>query len=139
MVKIYAIGGYSEVGKNMTALEDGEDAFIFDEGFFLPAIVEMQEKERDEFSYSESRLKKIKAIPEDSAIESIRHKVMAQFIGHAHLDHIGAVPFLSDRYNASVFGTPFTTSVLDSLLRDNNTYLRNKVKSIHPNTLFNVQ
>ena len=39
MVKIYAIGGYSEVGKNMTAVEINDDVFVFDEGFFLPAIV----------------------------------------------------------------------------------------------------
>ena len=31
MVKIYAIGGYSEVGKNMTAVEINEDVFIFDD------------------------------------------------------------------------------------------------------------
>jgi ribonuclease J len=139
MVKIHTVGGYSEVGKNMTVVEDGEDAFIFDEGFFLPAIVQMQEKDRDEFTYSESRLKQIKAIPEDSTIEKIRHKVRAQFIGHAHLDHVGAVPFISDKYNAPIYGTPFTTAVLDSLLKDNDIYLRNKIKSIHPNTSFYVQ
>jgi ribonuclease J len=141
MVKIHAIGGYSEVGKNMTAVEVGEDAFIFDEGFFLPAIVKMQEndKGKDEYAYSEKKLRDIEAIPNDLTLDKIRYKVRAQFIGHAHLDHVGAVPFISDRYNAPIYGTPFTTAVLDSLLKDNDIYLHNKVKSIHPNTSFYVQ
>ncbi len=138
-MKIHTIGGFSEVGKNMLALELDEDAFIFDEGFFLPPIVEMQEKEKDEFFYSEKKLKSIRAIPNDNVINKIRHKVRAQFVGHAHLDHIGAIPFLSDRYNAPIYGTPFTTEVLNSLLMDNDIYLRNKVKTIQPNTSFKIK
>ena len=34
------------VGKNMVLVELEDDAFIIEEGFFLPAIVTMQEKER---------------------------------------------------------------------------------------------
>jgi ribonuclease J len=48
------------------------------------------------------------------------NKVRAQFIGHAHLDHVGAIPFMSDKYNAPIYGTPFTINVLKSLLDDNN-------------------
>jgi ribonuclease J len=134
MVKIHTVGGFSEVGKNMVVVEDGEDAFVFDEGFYLPAIVEMAEKDRDEFTYSESNMRKIQAIPDDRVVEKIRHKVRAQFIGHAHLDHVGAVPFMSDRYNAPIYGTPFTCAVLDSLLKDNDIFLKNKVNKVEPNT-----
>ena len=136
-MKIHTVGGYSEVGKNMTVLETKEDAFIFDEGFFMPAIVEMQEKEKG--SYTPKKLRAVKALPDDSAIEKIRHKVRSQFVGHAHLDHVGGVPFMSDRYNAPVYGTPFTTSVLNTLLMDNDVVLRNKIKSIQPNTEFFIQ
>lgn len=139
MVKIHTIGGFSEVGKNMVVVETEEDAFIFDEGFFLPAIVEMQEKDKDEFTHSEKKLRSIGAVPDDTSIENIRHKVRAQFIGHAHLDHVGAVPFLSDKYNAPIYGTPFTMSVLDTLLKDNGTFLRNKTVSVQPNTSAFIQ
>lgn len=64
---------------------------------------------------TEKRLKSIKAVPEDSIIDHIRHKIRAQFISHAHLDHVGAIPFLSDKYNAPIYGTPFTMQVLNSL------------------------
>ena len=136
-MNITAIGGFSEVGKNMTFLENEEDAFIFDEGFFLPAIVEMQEKEKG--SYTEEKLRKVSAIPDDKIIEESAYKVRAQFIGHAHLDHVGAVPFISNRYNAPIYGTPFTNAVLDSLTLDANIFLRNKIKTIQPNSSFEVK
>ena len=136
-MKIYTVGGFSEVGKNMVVLDLGEDAFIFDEGFFLPAIVALQEKERGQ--YTEKKLKSIKAIPDDSIIDNIRHKVRAQFIGHAHLDHLGGVSFMSDKYNAPIYCTPFTNEVLNALLKDNDMVLKNKVKIIQPNSSFYVQ
>ncbi|MCK5449578.1 RNase J family beta-CASP ribonuclease [Candidatus Pacearchaeota archaeon] len=136
MVNIYTVGGFSEVGKNMVVVELEEDAFIFDEGFFLPAIVSMEERDK---VMTEKRLKSIKAVPEDSVIDKIRHKVRAQFISHAHLDHVGAIPFLSDKYAAPIYGTPFTIQVLNSLLADNDIVLRNKTFSIKPNTTFYVQ
>ena len=136
MVKIHTVGGFSEVGKNMVVVELEEDAFIFDEGFFLPAIVSMQERDK---VLTERRLKSIKAVPEDSVINKIKHKVRAQFVSHAHLDHVGAIPFLSDKYNAPIYGTPFTIEVLGSLLRDNDIVLRNKTYTIKPNTTFYVQ
>ncbi|MEM4182010.1 MAG: MBL fold metallo-hydrolase RNA specificity domain-containing protein [Candidatus Pacearchaeota archaeon] len=136
-MKITAVGGFSEVGKNMTFLENKEDAFIFDEGFFLPAIVEMQEKEKG--GYTEEKLRKVEAIPNDKIIENSAHKVRAQIIGHAHLDHVGAVPFISNKYNAPIYGTPFTNAVLDSLTIDENVFLRNKIKTIQPNNFFEIK
>jgi ribonuclease J len=72
MVKIYTVGGFSEVGKNMVVVETEEDAFIFDEGFFLPAIVSMQEREK---IITEKKLQSVSAIPDDSIIDKIRHKI----------------------------------------------------------------
>ena len=120
----------------MVVVELEEDAFIFDEGFFLPAIVSMQERDK---IMTEKRLKAIKAVPDDTAIAKIKHKVRAQFISHAHLDHVGAIPFLSDKYNAPIYGTPFTMQVLNSLLADNDIVLKNKTFPIKPNTTFYVQ
>ncbi len=136
MIKIYTVGGFSEVGKNMVVVELKEDAFIFDEGFFLPAIVSMQEKDK---IITEKRLRSVGAVPDDSIINNLRYKVRAQFIGHAHLDHVGAVPFMSDKYNAPIFATPFTVEVLNSLLSDNDIVLKNKIYAIKPNTTFYVQ
>ena len=37
-VEVIAIGGYQEVGKNMTAVKIGEDVVIFDMGIHLDRI-----------------------------------------------------------------------------------------------------
>jgi len=120
----------------MVVVELEEDAFILDIGFFLPAIISMQERDK---VMTERRLKTVGAIPEDNVIDKIRHKICAQFIGHAHLDHVGSIPYQSDKYNAPIYGTPFTMQFLDSVLKDNDMVLKNKLHEIKPNTSFYVQ
>lgn len=133
MIKVYAIGGYNEVGRNMTALQLDEDVIVFDCGFYLPPIVEAEEKEK---VYTEKKLRIMGAIPDDFLIEDygLKEKVRAILISHAHLDHIGAVPYLSNKYKCDIISTPFTLEILKTLLKDNNLYLHNKIRTIHPNT-----
>jgi len=139
-MRIFTIGGYSEVGKNMTAVEVGEDVFIFDSGLYLPPIVELEESERQNLM-NEKRLRAIKAIPEDTILDKLdlRRKVRAILIGHAHLDHVGAVPYLAGRYNADIVGTPFTVAVLKTLISDENVNLNNQIKEIQPNSSYTIK
>jgi len=137
-MKIYTIGGFNEVGKNMTAVDLGEDVILFDCGFYLPPIVELEEAEK---VYTEKRLRSIKAVPNDLLLDrlGLRNKVRAIIPSHAHLDHIGAIPFLAQRYNADIIGTPFTIEVLKTLLNDENIFLKNKLKVVQPNSFCYVQ
>ncbi len=138
-MKIYTIGGFNEVGKNMTVIQTGEDAFIFDMGLYLPPIVELEEKERNE-KYTEKKLRNLGAVPQDDILDSLgmRNKVRAIFLGHVHLDHIGAVPYIAQRYNADIIGTPFTIEVLKTILRDEDIRLRNRIKIIQPNSSYTI-
>ncbi len=120
----------------MTAIDLGEDVFLIDNGLYLPAVVGMQEADKN---MSEKGLNKIGALADDSVIRGIRDKVRAQFIGHGHLDHVGGVPFSSDKYNAPIYGTPFTIEILKSLLTDNEMVLKNKLFAVKPNTAFYVK
>ncbi len=137
-MKIYGIGGFNEVGKNMTAVDLGEDVILFDCGLFLPPIVELEEVDK---VYTEKRLRAIGAIPSDDILDGLglRKKVRAIICSHAHLDHIGALPFLAQRYNAEIVGTPFTIEVLKTLLRDEKIQLRNRLRVVQPNSFFYVQ
>jgi ribonuclease J len=137
-MKIYGIGGFNEVGKNMTAVDLGEDVILFDCGLFLPPIVELEEADK---VYTEKRLRAIGAVPSDYILDKLglRKKVRAIICSHAHLDHIGALPFLAQRYNAEIVGTPFTIEVLKTLLRDEKIYLKNKLRVVQPNSFFYVQ
>ncbi len=138
MFTLHFIGGYNEVGKNMTALEYGEDVLLFDAGLFLPAIVGVEEKERVP---TEKGMRSIGALPDDFHLDrnNILHKVRALLISHAHLDHVGAVPYMAHRYKAKILGTPFTIEVLKSLLGDSSEKLPNELVSVKPNGSYFIQ
>ena len=135
MVKLYSIGGYNEVGKNMTALDLGEDVLLFDCGLYLPAIVELQEQNR---ILNEKKLRNIGAVPDDLILDNIglRSKVRAIMASHAHLDHIGAIPYLAGRYNAEILATPFSIEVLNNILRNEDAKLKNPIKPVQPNSSY---
>lgn len=141
-MEIFTIGGFNEVGKNMTAVKVGEDVFIFDLGFFLPAIVELQEQDpQPNQVYSEKKLRNIGALPDDLILDelNLRDKVRGIFLGHAHLDHIGAVPYLAYRYNAPIIGTPFTMDVLKKIMEDDNIRIYNPLKIVNPNSSITIK
>ncbi len=140
-MEIHTIGGFDEVGKNMTVVRTGEDAFIFDMGVFLPAIVELQEQETEQQVYSEKKLRGIGALPDDLVLDKfgLRNKIRAIFLGHSHLDHIGAVPYIAYRYNAPVVGTPFTIEVLKRIMQDEGMKIPNHLKTVNPNSSFFVK
>jgi ribonuclease J len=129
-MEICTIGGYEEVGKNMTAVKVGEEVIIFDIGIYLPSLIGFQQEQEElQDSYNEETLRKINAIPDDTILDKKgwSKKVKAIVIGHAHLDHVGAVPYLAHRYpNAKIIGTPFTIEVLDTLIEDSGIKVKNK-------------
>ena len=50
-VKLYAIGGYEEVGRNMTCLEIDNEAVILDMGVYMDRFVSLQDQIQ-QFTYS---------------------------------------------------------------------------------------
>jgi len=138
MINLYAIGGYSEVGKNMTALQINDDIILFDAGLFLPPIVELEERER---FYTEKKLRSIDALPDNLLLDKLglSNKIRAFLISHAHLDHVGALPYIAQHYKAEIAATPFTLEVLKSLLKDNNIQIRNRIRKVTPNSSFKIK
>ncbi len=136
-MKIYTVGGYSEVGKNMTVVELKDDAFIFDCGLFLPPIVALEEVER---VYTEKNLRRIGAVPSDHFLShDVKQKVCAIIPSHAHLDHIGAIPYIAYRYRADIIATPFTIEVLKTLYANESIKPRNRMIAMHPNSTYFIQ
>ncbi len=132
LMKLHAIGGYDEVGKNMTALEigkDGEDVILFDAGLHLPAIVGVTEREKIP---TERGMRALGALPNDLYLDQkgLRLKARALLISHAHLDHVGGVPYIAPRYDVDVVGTPYTMEVLKVLMRDSNQKIRNRIVTV---------
>ena len=137
-MKIHTIGGYNEVGKNMTAIDLGEDVLVFDSGLFLPAVVGVAEREKIP---TEKGMRNLGALPDDLYLEKkgLRDKVRALLISHAHLDHVGALQYNAYRYNADIVGTPFSMEVLKSLIADSQSRFRNKIVRVNPNSFYVVR
>ena len=137
-MEICTVGGYEEVGKNMTAVKVGDDVFLFDAGIYLPPLVEREEAEA-QIQMNEVELRKIKVLPDDLILDKLgwRDKVRAIIVGHAHLDHVGGVPYIAHRYpKAKILATPFTLEVLEAIIKDENIKLKNQRIKIKPNSSY---
>ncbi len=132
-VEITAVGGWKEVGRNMTAVKIDDEAVIFDMGLHLPNYIKLTEEEMGEFvKQTETNLKKADAIPQDATIKDWREKVIAIVVTHAHLDHLGAVPYMAAKYDAPIYCTPFSAEILRTICKDERLDLQNKIIELKP-------
>lgn len=137
MIEICTVGGYNEVGKNMTAVNVKGRVIVLDMGLHMSEFIKQQGKE-DVHGMSARQLIRVGCIPDDGAIKDWWRKVDAIVPTHAHLDHVGAVPFLADKYDAPIVATPFTLEVLKRQLEDNHAKISNKLKELNPNSSFKI-
>lgn len=138
-IEIRAIGGYHEVGKNMTAVRVDNEVVIFDMGLHLPHYITLTELEgEDTEKISTLRLKAAKAIPNDNIIHEWKDNVKAIIPTHAHLDHVGAIPYLAAKYKAPVIATPFTIEVIKQILEDEKIKIPNALKILNPNSSYKI-
>jgi ribonuclease J len=132
-VDICTVGGYSEVGKNMLAVKVDDEVIVLDIGLHLEPYIKYTDDE-DVHDMSAYALTKIGAIPDISLVEDWRKKVIAIVPTHAHLDHVGAIPYLSNKFTAPILCTPFTGAVLNRICVDENLKLKNEVKLLNVNS-----
>src|SRR3990167_9157066 len=64
MIEINAVGGYNEIGKNMTAVKVDNEVIIFDMGLHLDLYITYTEEE-DMVPVTSANLRKVGAIPDD--------------------------------------------------------------------------
>ncbi|MEM4637684.1 MAG: MBL fold metallo-hydrolase RNA specificity domain-containing protein [Candidatus Woesearchaeota archaeon] len=136
MIEIMPIGGYREVGKNCTAIKVDDEVIILDMGLHLQNYIKYTQD--DDADVSLETLTEIEAIPDISIITEWIPKVKAICISHAHLDHVGAAPFLAQEFDCPIHGTPYTIEVLKVILEDKNIKLPNKLVVHEINSVFKV-
>ena len=100
-IKIEALGGMQENGKNLYVVEIDEQIFILDAGLIYPEI---------DFYGIDA------AIPNIDYLIENKNRIVGIFVSHGHEDHIGAIPYLLKSINVKVFGTHFTISLIEELL-----------------------
>jgi len=132
-VEICTVSGYSEFGKNMTAVRYKDEVVIIDMGIQPENYIRFTEDETSWGNLKVSDLVEAKAIPDTSPIEDWTDMVKAIVPGHAHLDHCGAVVYLANNYKAPILCTPFTAEVLKGMIKDREIAFKNKISVVQPN------
>ncbi len=137
MIEIFAIGGFSEFGRNMTAVRVDDEVIIIDMGIHMENFIRIQGSEDIE-NATTRRLLEHDVIPHFKDIDHLKEKVKAIVPTHAHLDHIGAIPFLARKYDADIFCTPFTGEVIKAIYADRKQKIKNAIRFVNPNSSFKI-
>jgi ribonuclease J len=112
-MEVIAVGGYEEVGRNMTAVRIDNEVVIFDMGLCLDKL---QDGEEGKESYTTKELVAMGAIPDDTMIP--KNAVVAIVCSHGHLDHIGAIDRLASAYNCPIIGTRYTIELIRGMAKN---------------------
>lgn len=102
-LRIIPIGGLGEIGMNLMVYEYGDSAIVADCGMMFPDA---------------ATLGVDVVIPDMTYLFDNAHKIAAVFLTHGHEDHIGAVPFLTERVRVPVYGMPLTLGFVKDKLEE---------------------
>ncbi len=116
-LKIIPLGGLDEIGKNITAIEYGNDIILIDCGMAFP---------------DEELLGIDVVIPDFTYVIKNSDKVRAIVLTHGHEDHIGALPYLLKEINVPVYGTNLTLGLVQNKLKEHNLLAGCKLNIVHP-------
>jgi ribonuclease J len=136
-IEIVAVGGYNEVGRNMTAVRCGKEIVIFDMGIRLDQIMIHEDAEIENMHSLD--LIEMKAIPDDTMMNTVEGSVKAIVCTHGHLDHIGAIPKLAHRYNAPIIGTPYTVELIKQQIQGEQKFgVTNKIQVLKAGNRYRI-
>lgn len=122
-LKIIPLGGLGEIGKNMMAVEYGEDIIVIDAGLMFP---------------DEEMLGIDLVIPDISYLVEHQKKVRGIVITHAHEDHIGALPYVLPQLNVPIYCTRLAKGLISVKLKERKVLAQTKINVVSPGGHFTL-
>jgi len=122
-LKIIALGGLNEVGKNITVYEYGADIIVVDCGFAFP----------DDDMYGVDIV-----IPDVTYLVKNQSRIRGIVLTHGHEDHIGALPFVLREINAPVYATPLTAGLTQIKLSESDLLEATRLEIRRPGDSFQL-
>lgn len=104
-IRVFALGGVGEIGKNMYVVEVDNDLIVIDSGLMFP---------------DDDMLGVDIVIPDISYLEANSERVKGIILTHGHEDHIGALPFVIRKLNVPIYGTKLTLGIVKAKLAESN-------------------
>jgi ribonuclease J len=121
-LRVIPLGGVGEIGKNMLAIECGDDIVVIDAGLMFP---------------DEGMLGIDLVIPDMRYLRERAGKIRGILMTHAHEDHIGALPYLlRDMGSVPIYGTKLTIGLIRTKLREHKLAERTTFREISPGAQF---
>ncbi|MGN1096170.1 MAG: ribonuclease J [Eubacteriales bacterium] len=96
-LRVIPLGGLGEIGKNITALEYGDNILVIDCGLGFP---------------NDDMLGIDLVVPDITYLQNNIQKVKGIVLTHGHEDHIGALPYVLQKLPVPVYGTRLTLGIL---------------------------
>lgn len=105
-IKIFALGGLNEIGKNMYVVNVDEEIYVFEAGL----------------KYADDKMLGVDyIIPSYEYLINNKNKIKGIFLSHGHDEQMGAIPdILLDLPNVKIYGTKFTLEMLKEELESEN-------------------
>ncbi len=103
-IKIIALGGVRENGKNLYVVEVNDSIFVLDAGLKYP--------ENEQLGVDV-------VIPNLDYLIENKKRVQGIFLTHGHADAIGALPYIISEVKAPVFGSPLTIELAKLFVKNN--------------------
>lgn len=116
-LKIFALGGLNEIGKNIYVYECANDMFVIDCGLAFPD---------DEMPGVDS------VIPDFTYLEKNKDRLRGVVLTHGHEDHIGSLAYLLKKVNVPVYGTRLTLGLVEGKLREHGILASAKLITVKP-------